>query len=431
MTIRDDFGMALSGAGRSTAENYREALHAYHLYAGDAMAPLDAACAESPAFVMGHVLRAYLTLVGSNAETQAIGVEAYETALGLPANDRERGHVAAIGHLLAGELRAAGRVLEDVAIDHPRDTLALQMGQIVDFLLGDSRMMRDRIGRVLPAWSRDMPEYHAVLGMHAFGLEETAHYDRAEAAGREAISLEPRNGWARHAVAHVLEMQDRREEGVDWLRGDVRAWSEDSFFQVHNWWHLALFHLGLGQAEETLALFDGPIWGSRSDMGVDLIDAAALLWRLELRGIDLGERWNILADAYAARGGFGQNAFEDVHAMMAFVGAGRTALASDLLAAQKLATADNVGFVSEVGLPVMEGLIAFGQGDNGRAAERLREVRNRSGRFGGSHAQRDLIDLTLIEAASRQGDRGLERALLAERAAALPSKPGARRRLAA
>jgi tetratricopeptide (TPR) repeat protein len=423
--------MALSGASRSAADDFREALHAYHLYAGDPMARLDAACADSPAFVMGHVLRAYLTLVGSNAETQAIGVEAYETALGLPANDRERGHVAAIGHLLAGELRAAGRVLEDVAIDHPRDTLALQMGQIVDFLLGDSRMMRDRIGRVLPAWSRDMPAYHAVLGMHAFGLEETALYDRAEAAGREAIGLEPRNGWARHAVAHVLEMQDRREEGVDWLRGDVRAWSEDSFFQVHNWWHLALFHLGLGQTEETLALFDGPIWGARSDMGVDLIDAAALLWRLELRGIDLGERWSTLADVYAARGGFGQNAFEDVHAMMAFVGAGRTAQASDLLAAQRLATADNVGFVSEIGLPVMEGLIAFGQGDNARAAERLREVRNRSGRFGGSHAQRDVIDLTLIEAASRQGDRGLERALLAERAAALPSKPGARRRLAA
>jgi len=431
MKIKDELGLALSGASAAAADGFRQAAHAYHRYAGDPLPLLQAACADSPGFVMAHALTAYLTLLGSNAEAQALGVAAFEAAKDLPATDRERGHVTAIGHMLAGELRAAGRVLEDVSIDHPRDTLALQAGQIIDFLLGDSRMLRDRIGRARPAWSADMPGYHAVLGMHAFGLEETGLYDRAEAAGREAIELEPRNGWARHAVAHVLEMQDRRAEGVAWLRGDVRAWTEESFFQVHNWWHLALFHLGLGEIDEVIALYDGPVWGARSDMSVDLIDAAALLWRLHLRGIELGERWSALADVYEARGGFAQNAFEDAHAMMAFVGAGRTAAARELLAAQAGAVADNAGFVAEVGRPVLEGLLAFGQGDNARAVESLREVRNRSARFGGSHAQRDLIDLTLIEAASRNGDRGLERALLAERAEALPLAGRPSRRLAA
>ncbi|MFN3523734.1 MAG: tetratricopeptide repeat protein [Phenylobacterium sp.] len=431
MTNKDDLGLTLSGASAFAADNYRQAVRAYHLYAGDPLPLLQAACADSPGFVMGRVLTAYLTLVGSNAQAQAIGVEAFEAVRETPGTDRERGHVAAVGHLLCGEVAAAARVLEDVAIEHPRDTLALHMGQIADFIGGDARMMRDRIGRALPAWSKDMPHYHAVLGLHAFGLEETGLYDRAEAAGRAAIELEPRNGWARHAVAHVLEMQDRRAEGVAWLRDDLAAWTQDSFFQVHNWWHLALFHLGLGETDEVIALYDGPIWGSQSDLSVDLIDAAAMLWRLHLRGVELGGRWAALADVFERRGGLGLNAFEDLHAAMAFVGAGREDAAAAVLAAQAGAVADNAAYVSEVGGPAIEAICAFGRGDYARAVERLRQVRNRSARFGGSHAQRDVLDLTLIEAASRQGDRSLERALLAERAAASPLAAGAPRRLAA
>jgi hypothetical protein len=228
-----------------------------------------------------------------------------------------------------------------------------------------------------------------------------------------------------------MEMQNRREEGVAWMRADTHAWSHESFFQVHNWWHLALFHLGLGEADEALRLYDGPIGGTGSDMAFDLLDAASLLWRMQLRGVDVGDRWNPLADAYEAKPDRGAYAFDDAHAMLAFVGAGRMEAARELLAIQAYARADNAGFVAEVGLPVMEGFFAFGRGDYGPAVERLRDVRNRAGRFGGSHAQRDLIDLTLIEAASRSGETGLERALLAERANAAPLAPREARRLAA
>src|SRR5690606_40214588 len=143
--------------------------------------------------------------------------------------------VAAVGHIVRGEFKAAGRILQDVSVAQPRDGLALQAGQLIDFLVGDSRMLRDRIARALPDWSPSQPDYHAVLGLLAFGLEETGHYARAEAAGRKAVELQPRNGWAQHAVAHVLEMQDRRPEGIAWMRSDIRAWTEESFFQVHNW----------------------------------------------------------------------------------------------------------------------------------------------------------------------------------------------------
>lgn len=97
-------------------------------------------------------------------------------------------------------------MLEDVTIAHPRDAIGLLAGHQIDFFTGQSRMLRDRIARALPHWDAAMPGYHSVLGMHAFGLEETGDHARAEAEGRRGVDLEPRDGWSQHAVAHVLEM---------------------------------------------------------------------------------------------------------------------------------------------------------------------------------------------------------------------------------
>jgi hypothetical protein len=255
--------------------------------------------------------------------------------------------------------------------------------------------------------------------MHAFGLEETGHYAAAEATGRRAIALEPRNGWAQHAVAHVMEMQDRREEGVAWMRDAIPHWTGDSYFQVHNWWHLALFHLGLGDTEAVLALYDEPLWGHRSTLAYDMVDASALLWRLQLTGADVGDRWGALADAWEPAVAESTYAFNDAHAAMAFVGAGRTDALAALREAQRRAMArpgDNATFVG-VAEPVVRGLAAWGRGDWRGVVEALQPVRAVAHRFGGSHAQRDVIDLTLLDAARRAGDAGLASAIEADRAA--------------
>jgi hypothetical protein len=422
MAAKDGLGLALSGASAHAAGLYQQALDAYHCYAGEPFPLIRAALADSPDFVMAHVLTANMTLVGTSARLRGLAAGAITAAAAPPATERERGHVAAVQALQAGEVRAAGRILEDVSLAEPRDVLALQAGQLADFMSGDARMLRDRIARARPAWTRDMPNYHAILGMHAFGLEETGLYDRAEAAGREAIGLQPRNGWAQHAVAHVLEMQDRRADGVAWMRADPDAWSRESFFAIHNWWHLALFHLGLDEDDAVLALYDGPIRGEASTLGFDLVDAAALLWRLRLKGVDVGERWGPLAEAFAGKPR-GLSAFEDVHAMMAFVGAGREAEAEAALRAMATAgerPGENAAVIRDIGLPIARALHAYGQGDAAGAVELLRGVRNGAARFGGSHAQRDVLDLTLIAAARAAGEVSLERALIAERAAAGP-----------
>lgn len=417
----DRHGLNLTGASGRAAELYQRAIDAFHCYAGQPFKLLNQATDDSPGFVMAYLTKAYLTAIGSDTSTRRLATTAFAAARGLPADAREAAHRMAVEHLLNDRIRAAGRILEDISIAHPRDTLALQAGQTIDFMTGDSRMLRDRIGRVLPAWSEGMDGYHAILAMHAFGLEETGSYAQAERAGRRAIELERRNGWAQHAVAHVLEMQDRRAEGVAWMRADVEAWTTKSFFAIHNWWHLALFHLGLGDVDEVLALYDASIWGEGSSMALDMVDAAAILWRLQLQGVDVGGRWAALSDSYAKEPR-GLYAFDDVHAVIAHVGAGRDKAADAALRDMEKATGldgDNATVTAEVGLPIARAIRAFGAGDNARSVDLLRGVRREAYRFGGSHAQRDLLDLTLLAAAERSGETSLVRALQAERAGAV------------
>ena len=415
-----------TGASPTAVAHYDIACHQLRCLIEDPVASVDAALDASPGFVMAHVLKGYLHVLGTEPGAMPVARACHDATLTLGGTEAERGHVAALGHLADGRWHAAGRVLEDVAIADPLDAVALQVGHQIDFFTGQSRMLRDRIVRALPAWDRSMPAYHAILGMHAFGLEENAQYAEAEAQGRLGVDLQPRDGWSQHAVAHVLEMQGRAHDGIAWMMGNPDAWSRDSFFAVHNWWHIALYHLELGDTEAALALFDGPVLGGQSSVVLELIDASALLWRLHLRGIDVGDRWEGVADRWAPLATAGNYAFNDVHAVMAFVGAGRRDAANEVLAAQRDAQrgfGDNAAFTRDVGYPVAQAIRAFGDGDYATTVSLLRPVRAIAHRFGGSHAQRDLLDLTLIEAAFRADQTGLAAALVTERLAWKPTSP--------
>ena len=424
--MKDHSGYELGGASAASLVLLEQAFHELRCYIGDPVGTVDRALAAAPQLVMGHVLKAYLHLLGTEPAGLPVAREAHAAGAKLPATERERRHLQAIGELLEGRWRGAGRTLEDLSIEYPRDALALQAGHVIDFFVGDARMLRDRTARALPAWTRSIPGYHAVLGLHAFGLEETGDYRRAEAHGRASVEIEPRDTWARHAVAHVMEMQGRRRDGVAWLRDSREAWSRDSFFAVHNWWHLALFHLGLDEVGEVLDLFDGPIYGKKSNIVLEMIDASALLWRLHLTGVDVGDRWQAVADNWEPIAAAGNYAFNDMHAMMAFVGAGREGAAHSVLEAQLQALGtpgDNASFITEVGLAATGAIRAFGAGDYAKTVQLLRPIRSYAHRFGGSHAQRDVIDLTLLEAAKRSGQKALASALAAERASARSETP--------
>ena len=427
MTMTDCTGHPMTGATADAVAAFDKALHQMQCLIADPVASIERAIAAAPAMPMAQVLKAYLYLLGTEPGGLAVAREACTIAATLGGDERERAHVAAAGALAAGRWREAGRMLEDISARHPRDALALQAGHNIDFFTGDSRMLRDRIARALPAWQRGMPGHHALLGMHAFGLEETGHYDAAEAQGRLAVELEPRNSWAWHAVAHVMEMRQRQRDGIAWLKPNAAHWSQENFLAVHNWWHIALFHLELDEIDEVLALYDASIGGTGSCVVLEMIDHSALLWRLHLRGVaGLGERWAALAERWAPHAAAGNYGFNDLHAMMAFVCAGRTHEQQQVLHAQREAmqrrdSDDNAEFTREVAHAATLAVRAFGDGDYATAAKLLRPIRSVSHRFGGSHAQRDVLDQTLIEAALRAGDRPLAGALAAERLALRPA----------
>ncbi|MER8426932.1 tetratricopeptide repeat protein [Mesorhizobium sp. M1403] len=426
MAVSDALGLTLSGATEAGLSSYSQAVRELQCFIGDPVGSVDRAIAEDPGFVMAHVFKGYLFGLATEREATAVAKACHQAALPLAATTREQAHVAALGHLAEGRWHEAARVLEDIAIEFPLDALALQTGHQIDFFTGNARMLRDRIGRALPSWQSGMPGYHAILGMQAFGLEEMGDYARAEKLGRTAVDIEPRDGWAQHAVAHVMEMQSRQKDGILWMRANPEAWTRESFLQVHNWWHLALFHYDLGETDDVLALYDGPIYGERSTLALNMVDASAILWRLHLGGVDVGDRWTALAANWLPKASAGHYAFNDAHAMMAFVGAGLEAPARGLLEAQREAMQgkdDNAGFTRDVGHPLTLAIKAFGDGNYAGTIRLIRPIRAIAHRFGGSHAQRDVIDLTLIEAALRSGDGALARALAAERALARPDSP--------
>ncbi|MDT3680486.1 MAG: tetratricopeptide repeat protein [Burkholderiaceae bacterium] len=419
----DHAGHATSGATSAGIEAFEQASHELRCMILDPVATIDRAIAECPAMSMAHVFKGWLHLLGTEPQALPVARDCIGQAQRFATTERERSHAAALRAAGEGRWRDAGRLLEDLSARWPRDALALHAGHQVDFLCGDSRMLRDRIARALPDWSVSMPAYHAVLGMYAFGLEETGDYVQAERNGRRAVELQARDGWAWHAVAHVHEMRNQPGDGIEWLEPHAAHWSPDSFLAVHNWWHLALFRLERDEVDEVLRLFDGPIFGARSAVVFDLVDATAMLWRLHLRGIDVADRWGAVADRWLPIARASNFAFNDMHAMMSFVGAGRSAACELVFEAQRAAMQradDNAAFVREVGNSATRAIAAFGDGNYAEAVRLLRPIRSYSHRFGGSHAQRDVIDLTLVEAAIRSGDRALARALAAERAARRP-----------
>ena len=399
-----------------------------HAYQADPLAEVDKIIDDHPDFAMAHAFRAgaLATATDKAFEPELVkSVEAAE-ARAANANDRERMHIAAARAWLDGEWERATDLWGRASIAHPRDLLALQYAHVGDFFLGYSHMLRDRVARVLPHWSPDVPGYGFVKGMYAFGLEEAGEYAQAEACGREAVALNRQDGWAIHAVTHVMEMQGRAEEGAGYLTASADGWAPNSMFAFHLWWHKALFHLDGNDAAAALELFDEKISAGGFGQALELLDGSALLWRLYLLGHDVGNRWRDLSEKWATRADHAYYAFNDVNAMMAFVGSGDLDAQNQQIAAVRRAasgTGTNAMMSREIGLPACAGLVAFGRGDYAQAIELLSPLRAKANRFGGSHAQRDAFSWTLTEAAIRLGDRRLADAFVAERLSWKPESP--------
>ena len=404
MTLKDPRGLDVSGASPAAQDAYERALAAFLGWRSDAERPLVAAIDESPGFVMAHVLSAWRVLCSRDRVATRLAQPAAARAAGLPANPRERLHLAAIGAVLADDYDGARGQLGQLLRQYPRDVLALQVAHTLDHLAGDVKMLLQRVSAVLPAWSPDLPGYRAVRAMHAFGLVEGGQYARAEDAALEVLSHDALDPRAHHTMAHLFEMTGRAEAGLRWMSQHAAAWSSGTSVAVHCWWHLALFQLARGRFDSLLHLYDQRLRNGRSTHVSDLIDASSLLWRTELAGADPQERWLELAQAWEPHIDDAFCSFSDLHAMQAFVGARdwkrAQRLETVLLAARARATRYG-NSTRRLGLAACQAVMAFGRGDDKKVVGLLASSLTQAHRLGGSHAQRDVLHLTLGKAIDR------------------------------
>ena len=419
----------MSGANATSLEVYERALRALNIYRGDPVAIIDEALAGQPDFAMGNILRAQVQVtmwersVVAGIRESIARLESLQGAM----NDRERRHAGALKAWAAGDWQRHRDELGSLLAEYPRDLLALQVAHLADFFHADRESLRDRVARALPGWSRDDDAYGLLLGMHAFGLEECGNYGKAEETGHTALHYDAEDCWAQHAVAHVLEMQARQSEGIQFMELRTKHWAQaDNGFAFHNWWHTALYHLDQGRPQRALEIYDAGIRPQPSEIRLMMLDAAALLWRMHLRGLDVGKRWQEVADAYGKGDENGFYAFNDMHAMMAFVATGRGKEAAALLKAVEASAQERItnGHMARVaGLAIVRAIEAFGRGKYADVVNLLAPLRETARVVGGSNAQRDVVSRTLLEAALRVGDKSVARMLAGERVAQKPRCP--------
>jgi hypothetical protein len=370
---------------------------------------------------MGLALGAYLHLTSTDSRDLAMARELHTSMTGTTMNEREALHATAIAAWIDGSWTGAARILDQVLMRWPTDVLALIVGHQLDFFLGDAASLRDRPLRMLRELDADHPHIGFLQGMASFGLEEAGHYGQALDAGLAAVNAHPDDVWAVHAVAHTYEMQGRVVEGIRFMTSENTAWGTGNLFTVHLWWHLGLYHLEAGRIDDVLSIYDAEVHHNGSaGVPLEMLDASAMLWRLRLDGVDTGDRFAKLADAWQPHTAAGPwYAFNDLHAVMADVGANRfdaaRAVVDRLAVAATTATGTNRMMTAEVGLPASRAVIAHAEERFGDVVAELLPIRRQMHRFGGSHAQRDVLQRTLLDAAIRDGQLDLARALTAER----------------
>ena len=376
----------------------------------------------APDFAQAHAVKGlFCLLLGRSELTQTAreaSAAAHAAAARIAPNAREQVYIDALDAWLAGHPSGAAEAFESLLSTTPCDALAMKMVQAIRFVLGQPRHMRRSLEMLLPSWGAH-PALGYLKGCYAFALEETGEYEAGEKSGRAGLLLAPDDAWGLHAVAHVYDMTARAEDGLYWMKDQTQAWAHCNNFRYHVWWHIALMHLDLGQIDAALDLYDREVRKDHTDDYRDISNGASMLARLEIEGVDVGDRWEELAEISERRAEDGTLAFADLHYLLSLIGGNRPDAIKTLLhrmsrdAARAETEAERI--FDRPGMSAANGLEAYGEGRFAEAFVNLVSVRSEMQNIGGSHAQRDVFERLTIEAAIRAGMLDCAQALIRDR----------------
>lgn len=393
-----------SDAALAAVNDFVEGFLAYETRAAGVLAAADADPAS--ALLNAYAGLLWLLLESPEAQGRAAPYVAKANAARTQAHPREQ---AVVDFLLAwfdDDIARAETIADTILAAWPNDLLILKLRQYHAFNRGDFAAMLRAASSVAEA-NADNPHLH---GMLAFAYEQCHLLDEAEASARQALGLKRKEPWAQHALAHVMLTQGRIDEGALFLEGARDTWTGlNSFMDTHLWWHLALFYLSQGRFDEALAAYDQHCWTQEKDYSQDQVGAVSLLARLELAGVDVGERWSDLADHLVKRGEDVVQPFLTLQYLYGLARAGRAEAEPLLAAVRRMATnAPDLTRAAwrDAALPAAEGLVAHARGDYEAAVQDLRTALPRLIEVGGSHAQRDFFEQIALDATIRAGRLG-------------------------
>lgn len=348
-----------------------------------------------------------------NAKTVACHAKAEENRGN--ATPHEAAYIDALGAATKGNLNDYVKHLDHALTLQPTDIFGIALVQSELFWIGQLERSLEITDRVLPHWNENVPAYADFLGCRAFDLEEANRFDEAEAVGRASVDLDPASVWATHAVAHVLLMQGRSKEGVEWISPQEKHWDDCNQIKFHVWWHKCLFYIETGQHDAALDTYDKSVRNldnellkAMPDLYIDLQNGASLLWRLEHLGVDVGNRWEEMAEVVLPRLGDTSNPFTSAHFAMILAAVGSFDKCEELIAnmeefagTQKHHTL--AGRYAAAGVPAAKAALLHRQGQHDRVVEALMPARKELWQMGGSHAQQDLFFQLLTDSAAKDG----------------------------
>ncbi|MEO1243975.1 MAG: tetratricopeptide repeat protein [Pseudomonadota bacterium] len=391
MIAKDFFDLPVTNADADAACGYDRYVAEFLSYGPNLRALFDVADAYPKAPLLNaHAAALHMAFEGAEGWTAAAPYLARMRETMRYGNTREQLFCAATEAWAAKDFSNALDHLEDLTVRWPADLCALKWAQYHAFNLGDAAALL-RFGERAVIVHENAPYAH---GMTAFGLEQNHRLREAEEAGMHASEIALDDAWAHHAVAHVLETEGRAKEGARWLEHCAHTWDNKGvFIRDHNWWHAALFRLALGREDEALKIYDERLWGEWPEFPQEQIGAVSMLWRLELRGVDVGERWAPVVEQARMRAGEHLFPFHDLHYLYALARAGDDDEAGRFLTSIKNKAADDTSndVWREQCFPAAEALLTFASGNRAGAAERLAPILSDLYRIGGSHAQRHVF----------------------------------------
>lgn len=393
-THLDEWGSVIEAANVDTVESWNRAWTQALHFVGDPFEILAEANAADEGFVLGSVFcGTYRVLAGARPDDPALLADV-ERATGRAESATDRAHVDALTHLVAGNFTAAGERWDDSAVGR-RDFAATRFAHDVYLHVGDDDRRLASSQRAFDSWGRDEPGWGLVAGQLSFALEEAGNYTDAEALGREALECDPADLWARHALAHVYESTNDSDGVFGLLLGDQEIWAAQDGLAVHIWWHVALRLIAEGRHEEALAIHDAQ--QAVATTPFRLCDLASILWRLELLGTDVGDRWDVLADRFGERSEWHTSGFLDMHGAFIYSRQPDHGAAdrffTGLTQSHSDGNAENDHTFTTVVKPLVAA-IARGHHSPAEARAALDELSDRLHHIGGSHAQREIIEMT-------------------------------------